>query len=264
MLKHIEVLRKDRHGNKTSSYKCTVCGEQVERQGMKDKTIDCGCSKLLANRPLPKNSSYTVLSKIGTQQDKVKVLCTCGVTQEILVMTLFKTEKSCKYCKSEKMTTYINGVALRKHTAYRNYDGIKQRCYNKRHKAYKNYGGIGITMCDEWKDSPEKFLLWADANGYIDGMTIDRKEVNKAYSPENCRWITFLDQRENKHIQRNNTSGYTGVSFNKSCKKFESYYTYNRQKVRCGYFNSALEASEAREAKLKHLNITYNRKGRNK
>jgi hypothetical protein len=35
-------------------------------------------------------------------------------------------------------------------------------------------------------------------HGYSDGLTIDRIDVDGDYSPDNCRWVTWLEQQNNK------------------------------------------------------------------
>ena len=82
------------------------------------------------------------------------------------------------------------------------FHGMKERCYNKNHEHYKTYGGKGIKVCDEWIipfKGWAKFKNWALSNGYKEGLTIDRIDVNKDYSPENCRWITIKEQQYNKN-----------------------------------------------------------------
>lgn len=84
---------------------------------------------------------------------------------------------------------------------------MKDRCYNPNFKDYKNYGGRGITVCDEWQTphswkGGRAFKKWALENGYADNLTLDRIDVNKGYSPENCRWVSMEVQQNNKRNNR--------------------------------------------------------------
>lgn len=77
---------------------------------------------------------------------------------------------------------------------------ILHRCYNPHSTSYKNYGERGIKVCDEWHDY-ETFKKWALDNGYTQGLSIDRIDVNGNYCPENCKYSTQKEQANNK---RNN------------------------------------------------------------
>ena len=97
---------------------------------------------------------------------------------------------------------------------YRIFWGMKNRCYNQNRKDFKDYGGRGITVSDEWLDREIipgsyhttkgwlAFKNWALSNGYNDKMTIDRIDVDKGYSPENCRWVTMKVQSNNARSNR--------------------------------------------------------------
>ena len=74
---------------------------------------------------------------------------------------------------------------------------MKQRCSNPKASHYEYYGGKGVSVCEEWKKSFSTFRDWALSNGYEDGLTIDRIESDKDYCPENCRWVTHLQQMSN-------------------------------------------------------------------
>lgn len=84
---------------------------------------------------------------------------------------------------------------------------MKDRCYNPNSDSYKHYGARGITICEEWytphsHKGSRVFRKWALENGYADNLTIDRIDVNKGYSPDNCRWIPRSLQNRNKRNNR--------------------------------------------------------------
>ena len=78
---------------------------------------------------------------------------------------------------------------------------MKQRCLNQNRSAYSAYGGRGISLCEEWKDYI-LFRDWAISNGYSDSLTLDRKNNELGYSPDNCRWATIKQQSNNTRTNR--------------------------------------------------------------
>jgi len=85
---------------------------------------------------------------------------------------------------------------MTKHPAYICWRNMRNRCHKEWEPAYKNYGARGIAVCKRWDACFENF--WEDMGpSYITGLTLERRENNKGYTPDNCHWATRTQQMNN-------------------------------------------------------------------
>lgn len=163
-----------------------------------------------------KFNRLTVLERVESKNKKTLWKCKCDCGNITIVETYNLRHGSTKSCgcyyKEQKNKFYQDCITHNKtHTRlYVVWAGMKQRCYCKTSLHYKIYGGRGITICDEWLgcDGFQNFYNWSMKNGYRDTgtkrnkITIDRIDVNKGYSPDNCRWVDYYVQANNKTDNR--------------------------------------------------------------
>lgn len=126
--------------------------------------------------------------------------CSCGNTRIVGQGNLRSGDiKSCGCLRRELKTKHGYTTTDKSyHPLYIKFRGMKQRCYDKNFKYYECYGGRGIKICEEWIDSPEKFIEWGLENGYKEGLTIERINNDEGYSPKNCCFIDRANQCNNR------------------------------------------------------------------
>ncbi len=88
---------------------------------------------------------------------------------------------------------------------------MKSRCLRPSDKRYHDYGGRGIKIYEEWLNFIP-FLNWAVTNGFQEGLTLERCNVNGNYEPKNCRWATNVEQANNK--RNNKLLSYNDITMN--------------------------------------------------
>lgn len=170
---------------------------------------------------------HTAVSEvINKNADKTKTcLCKCKCGNYIYVRATdlqINKIRSCGCWYDEQVSRITSSFYTKKHgdTGTRLYNlhwGMIRRCYNSAEISYPLYGGRGIKICDEWH-TPENhtigwlnFKNWAYNNGYYDQpndtpkselLSIERRDPNKNYCPENCLWIPLKMQSRNTNCTR--------------------------------------------------------------
>ncbi|AIY72807.1 TPA: hypothetical protein ACLQU7_005228 [Bacillus tropicus] len=170
--------------------------------------------------------------------------CACGnrcVKEGRLVRSGGVKSCGCLVTERAKKLNYTHGFGKTK--LYSVYSAMVGRCNNHKDKSFKNYGGRGIQVTKEWLNDFMAFREWALQNGYKEGLSIDRIDVEKDYSPDNCRWVTRDVQNNNK---RNNILiSYKGKeqSLKQWCQELNLNYSAIYTRIKRGNY-SPIEALE--------------------
>ena len=176
------------------------------------------------------------------KQSKYLCKCDCGNEKKIQGRSLKSgNTRSCGCLNTETITKH----GLGNHQLYGVWNSMIQRCINPKATGYIHWGGRGIVVCEEWIGSFIRFYEWSLANGYKDGLDIDRINNDGNYEATNCRFVTRQENNLNKRIQSNNTSGYTGVFYIENHGKWLSYVD-NQKRYRLGRYTTKKEALQVR------------------
>ncbi len=158
----------------------------------------------------------TAIRRVGTRLGHPLWLCICDCGNESEVTTnclRSKNTLSCGCIRNEraaaqsKAAGIARGKQLTKHgkagTRLHNvWKAMRERCNNPNDQYYADYGGRGVSVCGEWDDF-QIFYDWAMSQGYnpnapFGECTIDRKDVNGNYCPDNCHWVDMKAQAGNR------------------------------------------------------------------
>ncbi len=94
---------------------------------------------------------------------------------------------------------------------------MKRRCSNPNVPEWKNYGGRGISVCEQWQTF-ENFM--ADMGPRPSGLTLERRDTNGGYCPENCYWATRVEQANNTRANRMVTVDGASMTFAQACSHY--------------------------------------------
>lgn len=146
----------------------------------------------------------------GKVRKMARCLCECG-NEHIAELCNLPTGNTrwCKACankyKSSHAKTHGHSYICKSASkiekkCYYTWQAIKHRCLNKNDERYGDYGGRGITLCEEWHNY-ESFLRDMGLPP-TKAHQIDRKDNEKGYYADNCRWVTNIENARNKRNSR--------------------------------------------------------------
>ena len=153
----------------------------------------------------------TVMERAGKgAQGKARWLCRCDCGNHMVTRSdCLRGQNGTSSCgcisieqrpsmRAKALASVLRHGACRKGAVwpeYRVWTNIKRRCFNENDADFKHYGERGIGVCDRW-------LIFEN---FIEDMgrrpsryhSIDRRDNDLGYSPDNCRWATRSQQMRN-------------------------------------------------------------------
>lgn len=97
-------------------------------------------------------------------------------------------------------------------------------------------------------------LVWLYLYGEFPKRIIDHVDGDKGNNRiENLRECSYSENQANRGLNRNNTSGYKGVSFCKVRRKWRALVYYQKSRICCGFYNDIIDAAKAYDVKVVEL-----------
>ena len=193
--------------------------------------------------------------------------CDCGNIFKARVSCVkYGTVKSCGCLVSKTnrilMSKTFKTHGLSKHPIYNIWRGMLYRCNNKKSANFKYYGGRGIKVCKRWLKI-ENFIEDMYPS-FKEGLSLDRIDNDKGYSPDNCRWANQSTQINNtRTLISTNTSGYVGIWYRKDRNKYAAELKINNKKVSIGCYKNKEVAMLMREIYIIENNLKNKRNLKN-
>ncbi len=149
-----------------------------------------------------------VMSLHGSHNNRKTWLCYCECGEEAVVTTLnlrsgITQSCGCLVAEGIRKRCTTHGQSKRGHRTaeYNIWTIMIKRCTNTKNEKYPDYGGRGICVCLRWLESFENFFADMGKRPHPD-LSIERKNNDGNYEPDNCIWGTDEEQSRNKRNNR--------------------------------------------------------------
>ena len=191
-------------------------------------------------------------NKSTVGQWKWRCSCECGNSTIVSGVSLRNGHtKSCGCIRKEH--NYRHGLI--DSPEYSSWRACLSRCYNPKVQHYDLYGGRGVTVCDRWREPNGRgFMNFIEDMGERrEGTTLNRIQGAMVYSKGTCEWADSSLQNYDKRRLSNNTSGVTGVRWDKTNKNWRCTIGVQGKTINLGATRDFKKAMQIRsDAELKY------------
>ena len=192
--------------------------------------------------------------------------CDCGKKGYFKAKYLLNGDtKSCGCLSREVVIKRNTTHGLSRTPTYGIWRGMKSRCLNPNDQEYSNYGGRGITIHSAWLNDFQAFLNDVGEKP-SPKHSIERKDFNGNYEPENVCWILMSEQGKNtRRVQFHTINGITD-NITGHCKRIGlTFVNYRKRIIRGWTVKDALSVPPRTQTKLSVLkteDVLFIRKAR--